>query len=1570
MKHLNKPNKLRYCESSAKLLSEIIKPLRLEAGHTPAPTIKPQDLRKQMWTELKEINKYLGEEMTLKWQDASVDILTEMLIGVREDKEFHDSFYTSNIVKEVKQVEEPPFTKIDCSGYVPIDWHTRLTKTEKSDCNNKLIRMYKRKVEIKFTSKYKPKNKVKSNSIRDNKPIEKQYIKKITMADNVDPLTNLIASLNITSNFDKDQIQVFKIFIPNLTTVLQLLPGDSEIVLAILNGLRPRVLSQVNRSKMPNPKFIFNLFFSNPTDNVVRSSFKVNLNNFNDVWDDKTKLFEEQYDDGSVLREIQVLVSQKSIIGGCASDHKRHITNSYKLHSFKSFNNNCAIQVFKKGSKSTDKKRPKSIRKILDLGDGMIDQDGLVKLADYYKCGFKLYLINNSKFKEEMSHNTNLKTIEILLSMKHYMLMEDLKDKKKEKCAHCGVKVFKTDDHVCNRNVARYNKRFHDKNKVTVPKKKNKWFKDDVIIFDCETFPINGKHTAYAVGLDDGEYKMSYGKNCWDQILDMCDEKIELEDTKVGLYDAVIIGKKKYIYQDDFTFEKAMDKAKSLMKDHHTLDIDKEKKQIKIIAGKKTWRNIKYGLPTRSEVIAKINKKHTSELYKKRILVAHNGSGFDNFIMFPEILKRGHVPDILVNNGRILQMKWNNTEVWDSYRFVSSSLKKLAKNFQCDVQKGDFDHKLMKSWSDVDKYKNDAPKSSVNPNGMGWDPYLKCDVMSLKEITFKVANMMEEHFDKDVFQYMTISSLGYEIASEYIQNEGYHVEIPENEDYDYIKQATFGGRCIPITRQFNVKDPAELWNVIKPVIDVLEVGDDASKEKELIKEDIKELYKKYYDSGDFLWNGDVNSLYPYAMLENYPVGEGIMDYYAGEEIYKSGKLGFFDIIFTPPKDLMMAILPVRKRPWKANMTAKENKRWLSSGIKWSLESGIGTYTSVDIMIALRRGYKIRFTGKCYYYGESAPILKEYIEHVYKIKTDQGVKKKQAKKLVLDGMSLNEAAKESGYNPALRQAAKDLTNCVYGKLLQKMNVNGHEIVEDGDQFFNFLEKYDLSCFNVIDEDHLLLEGDKYDKKNTKPAQCGAFVLAYSRMFMDEAYSSATDNYKKVTITYTDTDSLHMHGSVYKKLLKDKPEMFDDVVIGKLANDIDGYNPIIIKEVALGPKSYMYIWIDKNGDIGLTRKTKGIRHADMNKITVEEFEKKKSKLIKFDSMKRNFKSDIGIKNTVMSRTFSKNDWEGAELIGNIYAPFGYNKESNVKGGIEESNIKFNLKRHKKYTPKTIKGPGKEFNWYMKLLPAEHLPWDGIIIKWVEKPYKKYRHYFTKVPRDDFLNAIEYYRDKKKTSHFYEVLSGDMRLYCDVNFKGWKGDPNLIVEDFIECMCEASSEMGVEMNSDELNIIDSSSIDEISFQIIHKDHIFETTYHQKGYWEEVRKLTLHYPNLVKDGRSILNDGVYCNNKSMMSILSKSDRGSQRVLYHPDKVYRRLSRKKTTHQLLCDHLLTPKTIVKYSKLSVEPSINDRAKFKRKYRSKRCVIPHVKNKSKSSKIVNGTLMSGEDLKMWNLMMC
>ena len=616
-----------------------------------------------------------------------------------------------------------------------------------------------------------------------------------------------------------------------------------------------------------------------------------------------------------------------------------------------------------------------------------------------------------------------------------------------------------------------------------------------------------------------------------------------------------------------------------------------------------------------------------------KIIMAYNGSAFDYYFLINLLAEK---------KAKI-----------DSERFIISNGKILGFRFgennkvfdlcrfvmsSLDDACGSFNIKNAKSTFDHNRVKSfvDANKEDVKADVI---PYLKLDVLALEELFNTFSNMIWGLFQINITSYFTLTHMAYAIWSNKLK---YNIELfKSQEKYDFTKKGTFGARCMPNQKLYK------------------------SEHYDKIKEQ-KMTYEELLQSKGFMFNADATSLYPCAMsgfehLEvKYPVGMSRWSEEPEKE-FNANKLGYYEVEFQCNKKLRVPILP----------------RKVNGGLNWSLHDGIGVYTCVDIRNALRHGYKIKFINKCLVWDESGPVFKEYVEKFYQLKESS----------------------EREENEVLRSICKLFLNGMFGKTLQRQILSSTTICSNINDYLSFCDQNDITDYTIWGSNRMIVTGEAKNKveKITKPVQLGGFVLAYSRSIMYFYMEAIDPTLESLIFTYTDTDSIHMTGENYLKLkglgyIKDKKSS----KLGFLCSDIKNEG-LIINEVNLAPKSYMYEYIDSknlvNGEKNKpTMKQKGIPIG--NKATKEtfikpeyfdgearkiEFSGLKKKSIKLTSKDKNCEiKQFSIISVRQCRTMSKSLWKGMELKGNEWFPFGYDHSLDEEDTLESELIEWLQKR----------------------------------------------------------------------------------------------------------------------------------------------------------------------------------------------------------------------------------------------------------------------------------------------------
>lgn len=581
---------------------------------------------------------------------------------------------------------------------------------------------------------------------------------------------------------------------------------------------------------------------------------------------------------------------------------------------------------------------------------------------------------------------------------------------------------------------------------------------------------------------------------------------------------------------------------------------------------------------------------------KDKIICAYNGAGFDFHFLMGEIIKRGlTIQNSIINGGQILNLKFgNNLKVWDLCRFTLSSLDEACKAYKVsdDNKKTEFDHFKITSWSDVHKYRSEV------------EPYITRDVLGMKEVFEKVNAEYYELFKCHITDYLTLSSLSYNIWTTMFGSD--FLEIPTSEKYDFIRKSLFGGRSYPMVREYTSKHYSE----------IIEKKDD--------KDALKEVYK---NMDDYIFNADVSSLYPSAMSSyKYPVGksEWII------EPADISRIGIYEVDIVCPKNLVVPVLPRREK----------------NGVIWDLYDRRGIYTSADLENALRFGYKITKIHKGLVYEGSSDVFSNYIKVCYEMKAN------------------NEPGLPNA-SPVKRQMAKILMNALYGKMLEKARYDETQILNNPIEVWKFHKDYKVSTFSHIADKVVMvgtaINSDKRDDAINKASQLGSFILSYSRRIMLDAMSSIEPTLTSHFFTYTDTDSLHIHSS---KLPGLQSQGWLDEGMGKLSDDCKGGR--IFREINLAPKLYMYLCLMPDGKIKTTTKAKGIStkylspelymKTEGTEINMTNRLKKVGYGLHLQLAHRK-ENAFSIMSIDMKRTFNKNTWGGMNFDGEKWFPNGY-------------------------------------------------------------------------------------------------------------------------------------------------------------------------------------------------------------------------------------------------------------------------------------------------------------------------
>jgi len=570
---------------------------------------------------------------------------------------------------------------------------------------------------------------------------------------------------------------------------------------------------------------------------------------------------------------------------------------------------------------------------------------------------------------------------------------------------------------------------------------------------------------------------------------------------------------------------------------------------------------------------------------KNKIVCAYNGAGFDFHFLMSELLLRGEqVDNVILSNSRLMAFKFGEgMRCWDLCLFTLSSLKDACKSFGVSAEnsKTEFDHFKIRSWDDVYKYRHEV------------EPYVKRDVLGMKEVCEKFSGMLYETFKVHMTEFVTLSAMSYGLWTNTVNE---LIELPDGEKYDFIRASLYGGRTYPLVREFTSSHYKDIVNA----------------------KDSAELKQIYASMTDWIFNADATSLYPTAMVNyKYPLGNS--SWVGGDLVDANNlKIGIYDVDVECNKSLTVPILPQKTE---------------DGGISWNLIKRRGVYTSADLENATQYGYKITKVHKGLVWEKSGDIFTDYIMRCYKIK------------------------EENDDNPVLRQIGKILMNALYGKMLERARFEETKMCNNIEDVWKFQTSFTMTDVQFIKDKvvaiGLPIDEEINNTRIRKPSQIGTFILSYSRRHMLNAMAAICPTLDKHFFTYTDTDSLHIHASTLPGLeekgwlSKGLGQLSDDAKGGKIFREIN-LAPKLYMYLCLMPDGKIKTCMKSKGIPQQYLSPELFEHADdlddEDKVIVMENRLKKV------GLGRNLQCDwrkydaFSILSIDMERTFYKNQWSG--------------------------------------------------------------------------------------------------------------------------------------------------------------------------------------------------------------------------------------------------------------------------------------------------------------------------------------
>lgn len=534
------------------------------------------------------------------------------------------------------------------------------------------------------------------------------------------------------------------------------------------------------------------------------------------------------------------------------------------------------------------------------------------------------------------------------------------------------------------------------------------------------------------------------------------------------------------------------------------------------------------------------------------ILWFFNGSRFDcafmvEWLVFNNVEIKSPIMDIssaVTFEFETNKRKGSKIIVKDLARFLQGSLDANCKAFKLDsdVSKTDFDHSLIKSWDDVEKYK------------IKYSSYLRLDVVALREIYRKYAKVVFDCFQVHICNFLTTSHLSYGAFSSNIDPK--LIISIKKEDENNIRQSYRGGRVLCGRKRWI----SECFNRF-----VLR--------KQLLGDDFYISQEEYDELEDYLEYGDVNSLYPSVQVDRlYPVGNYIMKTLNDEESFQHCNAvndqsedlkplfhkSILQVNVECPKNIMVAFL----------LTKKEG-----GGVQQDLNNKVEEwYTGPELWYAVQLGYKITKIHKMYIWADAKDIFSSFVKLLYKKKSEaeRDTPIYTTMKLMMNGLTGKFAQHHFDTKAMLLTLCDDLEKKEYDRTITNVSM----IFDEKGEPKTLLAKPDIEDYEFT----------------PYPIQLSAFILGYSKIHMVKLLKDAgLMEEEEDAVIYSDTDSFILHKRAFDKILPN----YKGKELGQLKKEVDGK---IIGIVVMAPKTYNYVYIDRKSlKLKCAMRCKGIPHA---------------------------------------------------------------------------------------------------------------------------------------------------------------------------------------------------------------------------------------------------------------------------------------------------------------------------------------------------------------------------------------
>ena len=385
---------------------------------------------------------------------------------------------------------------------------------------------------------------------------------------------------------------------------------------------------------------------------------------------------------------------------------------------------------------------------------------------------------------------------------------------------------------------------------------------------------------------------------------------------------------------------------------------------------------------------------------------------------------------------------------------------------------------------------------------------------------------------------------------------------------------------------------------------------------------VKLKYTFNESEGEYGCYDDVCSLYPTVnFYDMYPVGKPLKyvnkgDYWLVEgrdgEVYTQVELdveecfGYVYCVVDCPKDLYHPVLPA-KDPVSGKLTFDlvSPKR--------------GTWTTVELNLALSKGYTLRTVYEVWHYEKSNTLFKDYVSKFLKIKQESsGYPDHIVGNEVLEADYREDFRVRFGveldhtkivYNPGKRALAKLCLNSLWGKFGERVNMLGSKLVYNNVDMMKILDdpRNDISFVTPVTDKAAEVSFRLKEEYLRHEVRVGcvnipiaSFTTSWARYRLYQALDKLQDQ-----VLYFDTDSVvytvNPTNPTHKVLERGQH-------LGEWTDELDG-GKMVGTFYSSGPKSYAYKYAKSSGEVKTVVKVKGFT---LNSMT--------SEIINYDTMEK--------------------------------------------------------------------------------------------------------------------------------------------------------------------------------------------------------------------------------------------------------------------------------------------------------------------------------------------------------------